>query len=158
MQNIFNSFLLFITTIFSGGNSLVPSASTTTIYFQENIEVNDVIDTRITDNRIEVSAPRIIATPTAISKLLDEVSVEYKINNKKVIEIKENLNVNNVGGKVYSESELLNLAGPKLKTLPLGDNQYTTTAPKVGYIFLCNARADKIGGGAEPCPRKPFLC
>jgi hypothetical protein len=34
-------------------------------------------------------------------------------------------------------------------TLPLGDNKYTTTGPKKGYIYLCNARSDEGGGGAQ---------
>jgi hypothetical protein len=33
--------------------------------------------------------------------------------------------------------------------LPLGDNKYTTTGPKKGYIYLCNAHSDEGGGGAQ---------
>jgi hypothetical protein len=48
--------------------------------------------------------------------------------------------------KVYSQSDLLKIAVAKPKTLPLGDSKYVTNTPKVGYIYLCNARTGDDGG------------
>lgn len=53
--------------------------------------------------------------------------------------------------KVYSQKELLEMAGPKPTSLPLGDSKYVTKTPKVGYIYLCNARTGE-DGGAEGTP------
>lgn len=36
-----------------------------------------------------------------------------------------------------------------LKALPLGDGKYTTSSPKKGYIYLCNARTNEGAGGAQ---------
>lgn len=52
-----------------------------------------------------------------------------------------------MGGKAYSHTELLAMAGDAFAdgNLPLGDSKYVTNAPKKGYIYLC--RTMKEGGG-----------
>lgn len=47
---------------------------------------------------------------------------------------------------VYTQEELLKMAGPKPTSLPLGDGKYVTKTPKVGYIYLCNAHTGEDGG------------
>jgi hypothetical protein len=51
----------------------------------------------------------------------------------------------------YKQTQLAANAGSfqDLTKLPLGDNKYTTTGPKRGYIYLCNARTEEGGGGAQ---------
>jgi hypothetical protein len=50
--------------------------------------------------------------------------------------------------KVLSPDELLTLGDNKYadgKNLPLGDGKYVTSAPKKGYIYLCNVHKDNPG-------------
>ncbi len=35
-----------------------------------------------------------------------------------------------------------------LTRLPLGDNKVTATTPQQGYLYVCNARGNNVGGGA----------
>jgi hypothetical protein len=57
----------------------------------------------------------------------------------------------NAGQKIYSDAEIAAMAGTlyKDKSLPLGDNKYSTTKPAVGSIYLCNARKNEKEGGAQ---------
>lgn len=50
--------------------------------------------------------------------------------------------------KVYTQAELLELADNKYASgeVPLGDNKYTTSGAKKGYIYICNT--PPAGGGA----------
>jgi hypothetical protein len=50
----------------------------------------------------------------------------------------------------YTQDQLLQISTtpPDTKTLPLGDNKYTTTTPKKGYIYLCDVRQGQ-GGARE---------
>lgn len=49
--------------------------------------------------------------------------------------------------KVYSHEELLSLAGDELSSgsVPLGDDRYVTSAPKKGYVYLCNVHKENPG-------------
>lgn len=51
--------------------------------------------------------------------------------------------------KGLTQSQLLALAGnPYLSgNLPIGDGRYTTSGPKLGYVYLCSAHKDR--GGAD---------
>lgn len=51
------------------------------------------------------------------------------------------------GQRVYMYEELLSFADNKYKNgeVPLGDGKYMTSAPKQGYIYLCNARSENFG-------------
>ena len=55
------------------------------------------------------------------------------------------------GQTVMTDQQLLALADNKYASgnLPLGDKRYVTTGAKKGYIYLCNARTDEQGGGAQ---------
>jgi hypothetical protein len=52
-----------------------------------------------------------------------------------------------VGSIVYTNAQLLAMAGnPYVKgEVPLGDYKYVTTAPKKGYVYLCNVHKDNPG-------------
>jgi hypothetical protein len=51
-------------------------------------------------------------------------------------------------GKIYSQTDLLAIAGPvDLTSLPLGDNKYTTSGAKKGYVYICHVAAG--GQGAQ---------
>jgi hypothetical protein len=56
--------------------------------------------------------------------------------------------------KVYSKAELLKMADNKFSdgSVPLGDSRYTTTGPKKGYVYLCNARTGEEGGAGSDGP------
>src|SRR5581483_4605058 len=42
-------------------------------------------------------------------------------------------------GHIYTDSELLAMAGSvDLTALPLGDNKYTTSGAKKGYVYVCH--------------------
>ncbi|MGI8419384.1 MAG: YHYH protein [Candidatus Levyibacteriota bacterium] len=51
----------------------------------------------------------------------------------------------------YTQKQLLAVTGSPLNTssLPLGDNKYTTDAPKKGYIYLCNVQQGQGGASQE---------
>ncbi|MBI5134499.1 MAG: YHYH protein [Candidatus Taylorbacteria bacterium] len=49
--------------------------------------------------------------------------------------------------KALAKAELLALAGRLPETMPLGDGRYSITAPKKGYIYLCDV--PRKGGGAQ---------
>ncbi len=53
--------------------------------------------------------------------------------------------------RAVSFDQLLAMAGDTYASgeLPLGDNKYVTSAPKKGYIYLCNAHSDNFGAQAN---------
>jgi hypothetical protein len=53
--------------------------------------------------------------------------------------------------KVYTDEELLAMADNTYAdgNVPLGDNKYTTDAPKKGYIYLCNVHKDNPGSAVN---------
>lgn len=53
-------------------------------------------------------------------------------------------------GYTYTQAELAKTATAKYAdgTVPLGDGKYVTDAPKKGYVYLCHAQKDEMGGGA----------
>ncbi len=55
-----------------------------------------------------------------------------------------------ISSEGVTDNELLILSGNTYADgeIPLGDNKYTTTGPKKGYIYLCNAQSNEAGGGA----------
>ncbi|HET9946833.1 MAG TPA: YHYH protein [Patescibacteria group bacterium] len=52
---------------------------------------------------------------------------------------------------VLSQQEIRAMASDRFAdgNLPLGDNKYTTTTAKKGYIYLCHAKSNANGGGAQ---------
>jgi hypothetical protein len=51
-------------------------------------------------------------------------------------------------GHIYTQAELLAIAGPvDLTSLPLGDNKYTTSSAKKGYVYVCHVATG--GQGAQ---------
>lgn len=141
MTNLFNSILLVFTTLLSstigGGtsnlktvNDLQPNDS-----WQKEATTTDATDT---DN------PAL----NFVSKVGQKIS--FGIGNvvggqSEVADVTDANNTSNSSDKVYSDAQLLALAGPKLTTLPLGDGKYVTDAPKQGYIYLCNVHTDNQG-------------
>lgn len=45
----------------------------------------------------------------------------------------------------YSQQQLLALAGPQSASVVLGDDRYTTSSAKKGYVYLCNEHKDNPG-------------
>ena len=62
------------------------------------------------------------------------------------------INKKSIGDKIYTDAQLLKMATPKLITLTLGDNKYSTSVPKVGYIYLCNVNKDNNQGAGTDGP------
>lgn len=55
------------------------------------------------------------------------------------------------GVKIYSQADLLAMADNAYAdgNVPLGDDRYVTSAPKKGYVYLCNAHKDNPGSAVN---------
>lgn len=144
METIFSSLLGIVTTIWMSvfGMTNTPLVKT--------IEVSRTVAGQVaTESKVDVlpscCSPDVSENKNVLSELLSNTRriiatpTEIKFVSQ-TVELDKNI----VGDKVYSNDELLAMAGPKLTTLPLGDNKYSTTGAKVGYVYLCNAPR---GGG-----------
>lgn len=144
MENIFGKIIFAITSFFvSVFGTVSTQPLTTNIELEQN---NKQIENRYTETEKSVNKS------TVLSNLLYK-TVETKQENSEPIptnllmdstEVKLDVN----GIRIYSNSDLQMLAGPNPTKIPLGDNKYTTTSAKKGYIYLCNARKDGFGAQA----------
>lgn len=147
MENIFGKIIISIGALFSG--LFGESATLTTNVHTIGTETKVVATTEVKPNPLAQVLQQVKDNTSSLAPSSVKDIVTASVNNALYNDTEVTSKLQKVDGdKVYSKQELLALAGPKPTKLPLGDKKYTTDAPKKGYIYLCNARSDEMGGGA----------